>query len=179
MCFFVLIAVPASSEAALLAAKRGLVRWPGVEKTMKTLAAGWLGVWTRPSGVRVYNFNGDKCACGWYADPKAEIRPAQTEEATKKRIKKYQQRGWSSAKIERALDASRAGSARQAAPVASTSSIEIEVAGLARCVGELAVLPIWCSLKKTTVSSSASVVTADALVQGEHFLALGEFIRAR
>lgn len=94
MCYFITIALPREHADAVRAAhaSAGL----SIERTTNAAALEAAG-----SGWTPLLVTGGGCSCGWYARPSA----AGLEERLAAAKRKYERKGWSAAKIARALEA--------------------------------------------------------------------------
>lgn len=125
MCFFITIAVPEGSAGDVCAAWTG--RGMSVAPTKNPSARAAAGAGRAPLLV-----TGGGCSCAWYTRPSnADL----ADELAKARAK-YERRGWSRAKIERAL----AGMSRPTPPGEGLHPVVLELLGAvaARC-GRVAV----------------------------------------
>lgn len=92
MCYFITIAVPQDAAQAVMAQHDARDMNVAVTRNPAALAAAEIG-WT-PLLV-----TGGGCSCGWYKRPGT----AGAEAARLRARRKYEKRGWSESKIERAL----------------------------------------------------------------------------
>ncbi len=131
MCHYVTVGVPAEKAGYLeQAIPRGLVADPTANHSIARHL---------PKDYRTYLVTSGMCSCDLFRRP---VGPVEQEAHRKKFHKKYQKRGWSKAKIERAM-----AQAASKAPAVTFSGLRPDLReGLADLVGktrELAIVVHW------------------------------------
>lgn len=140
MCFFITLGSRAPLEELRRAAGRGL-HVQAVEPPHRTECIGKLG-------LGEYLLTQGMCSCSLYARP-GQTPDEAAREKTERLVRKYTGRGWSAAKIERAVQSSLEATSKQAAFTGLRNDVVELVARCARDFGTTALLVRWDGRRPT------------------------------
>jgi hypothetical protein len=133
MCFFLTIGVPADNASRLEdAIPRGLAVHPVANPSILRML---------PAGYRTFVLTSGSCSCDLYRAPTPAI--GATEDHAAKLRRKYARRGWSEAKIQRALAQAAVRPEPEEPFVGLRPDVRQLLARLVEEIGELALVNHW------------------------------------
>jgi len=139
MCFFITIAIPGvetDADAIEVVCRRHSGRGMLIEPTSNPSAVS-AATRAEDGGGAPMLVTGGGCSCAWYSRP----RSAGAESAYEQARVRYRKRGWSEAKIERALAAKKASRERSDDPSAGLHEVVLEL--LRAVVDEHGAVSVW------------------------------------
>lgn len=134
MCYFITLAVPSEHVETLRHAVRPSFK-PGPVANRSILSL-------LPQDYETFLLTSDGCSCGLYY-PESASRPS--SKSPERLRKKYAKKGWSEAKIQRAIESCDAAYSQREKEVGFSDDVIYALSGLAECVGRLAVFVHWYS----------------------------------
>ncbi len=172
MCYYIAVVVPAAKAEELFSSS-------GSQFDIEPLSNQSIMA-LLPAGYALFTLSRDGCGCGLYSVPKD---PKQPEEEVAALRRKYEKRGWSEAKISRALQAVSMKSRAR-----SCGGIDNEVAEYLQAVcvhtSRLAILPFFCggpledekiALSQKVSCRSSDLPTAGALLEVNSLLQVSDW----
>jgi hypothetical protein len=175
MCDFITIAVPADKAKLLEDA---------IPRGIQALAVSNASIRRQiGAGYRRYALVSGGCSCDLYRSPND---PIDTADEIEKRRRKYQKKGWSQAKIERAIASCSRRDLERDAFAGLRPDVRSLVADVAEQASELAIIVHWYSgdvetekiaLRRTHAISPADLRAADASIDLDELVWIRQGIR--
>jgi hypothetical protein len=132
MCYFITVGLQQGKSGAITkGAPRGLSVRPAVNQSILRYL---------PDSVSTFIVTKGGCSCGMFHE---EAKKADEKDAIEKLRRKYQSRGWSPTKVERAISQYLANSTGKVQPCGLAPEVRSFLADLCNEVGELFVIVHW------------------------------------